>query len=210
MPDHTVQQGDCISSIAQQHGFFWQTLWDHPNNASLRAARQCPNVLMPGDVVHIPEREEKQEAGVTEKRHPFRKKGTPAKFRIQIMVNDVPRANERYTLEIDGQTFQGTTDADGRLNRSIPPDARSGRLVVGLPPNQDEFPLNLGSIDPVDQVTGTQQRLRNMGYYAGEIDGEMGPDIEAALRLFQQKRGLPVTGQLDGATRARLQEIHGS
>jgi hypothetical protein len=33
MPKHTVAEGECLSSIAHRYGFFWKTLWDHPENA---------------------------------------------------------------------------------------------------------------------------------------------------------------------------------
>lgn len=85
MPEHTVEQGECISSIADGYGFFWETVWQHSDNTDLRVKRGDPNVLMPGDVVAIPEKEEKQEDGATEKRHCFRRKGVPAKLILRIM-----------------------------------------------------------------------------------------------------------------------------
>ncbi len=36
--DHSVQSGDCLSSIAEDNGFFLETLWAHPNNAGLLRA----------------------------------------------------------------------------------------------------------------------------------------------------------------------------
>jgi peptidoglycan hydrolase-like protein with peptidoglycan-binding domain len=49
-----------------------------------------------------------------------------------------------------------------------------------------------------------QQRLRQQGAYAGEVDGIWGPDSQAALERFQQMHGLQVTGQLNQATVATL------
>jgi peptidoglycan hydrolase-like protein with peptidoglycan-binding domain len=53
-------------------------------------------------------------------------------------------------------------------------------------------------------VTLVQERLRQMGAYAGRADGVWGPDSQAALERFQQGRGLQVSGQLNQATAATL------
>ena len=43
-------------------------------------------------------------------------------------------------------------------------------------------------------VSTIQEELANQGFYLGPIDGRMGPQTEAAIRAYQQSRGLPVTG----------------
>lgn len=45
-----------------------------------------------------------------------------------------------------------------------------------------------------------QGMLKTLGYYPGAIDGAYGPLTEKAVRLFQQKYGLPVTGAVDAKT----------
>src|SRR5687767_2674498 len=145
--EYEVQQGECMNSISQAHGFFWKTLWNHPENAELKQARKDPDVLQPGDRVHIPEFTQREESCATEKLHKFRKKGTPAKLRMQILVGDKPRANEKYKLIIDGKEEKGTLDGDGKLEAWIPPGARDGKLLVG--DVADEYPLNFGHIDPI-------------------------------------------------------------
>jgi nucleoid-associated protein YgaU len=53
---HFVQQGECLSRIARRYGVReWRVVWDSPENEQLRAKRQNPNVLYPGDVVVIPD-----------------------------------------------------------------------------------------------------------------------------------------------------------
>jgi peptidoglycan hydrolase-like protein with peptidoglycan-binding domain len=53
-----------------------------------------------------------------------------------------------------------------------------------------------------------QQRLNNLGLFCGNEDGNPDDQTTAAIKTFQQKSGLPATGQVDGATRAKLAELH--
>ena len=55
MPTVTVNRGDSIPSLAHDNGHFWETLWNHGDNAALKALRKTPNILMPGDEVFVPE-----------------------------------------------------------------------------------------------------------------------------------------------------------
>jgi peptidoglycan hydrolase-like protein with peptidoglycan-binding domain len=59
-------------------------------------------------------------------------------------------------------------------------------------------------------VRAAQQALRQHGFDPGPIDGVMGPRTSAAIRDFQEKEKLTVTGQLDAETRSRLQASAGS
>lgn len=208
MPNYKVKQGDCVSSIARKYGMFWEKIWNHPKNANLKQIRKNPNVLYLGDEIFIPEKEERQESGATNKRHRFRKKGEPAKLRLRLLDDEEePRADKKYILEIDGNLFSGTTDSDGRLEHSIPPNAKKGRLIIEE--NQDEYLLDLGHIDPINEISGIQARLNNLGFYFGAIDGVMGPKIGAALKAFQKKYDLKESGQADEATRKKLLDVHG-
>jgi peptidoglycan hydrolase-like protein with peptidoglycan-binding domain len=45
-----------------------------------------------------------------------------------------------------------------------------------------------------------QERLQQLGFYSGPIDGLNGPDTGAATASFQRSRGMAVTGQLDPTT----------
>ena len=59
-----------------------------------------------------------------------------------------------------------------------------------------------GSGGPV--VTEIQTRLKNWGYYSGEVDGVYGSQTEKAVRWFQQKNGLSADGQVGDLTLAAL------
>ncbi len=98
MKDHSVEQGECLTSIAHQYGFFWQTLWNHPRNAELKQQRKSPNTLLPGDTVHIPDKRLKEEARETGSLHRFRVKGIPARLRLKLMWEGKPSANPKRVL----------------------------------------------------------------------------------------------------------------
>src|SRR4051794_8878890 len=100
---HTVQEGECTSSISFEHGFFWQTLWNHADNADLKASRESPFVLKPGDVVHIPELRQREVSAATGLRHTFRRKGVPAVLRMQLLEQKKPLAGLPYVLEYSGK-----------------------------------------------------------------------------------------------------------
>lgn len=185
-------------------GHYWKTIWNDSANSDLRTKRKDPNVLAAGDVVHIPEIVEKLESGATEKRHRFRRKGVPVKFRIQMLHLGKPRKFEDYRLEIDGQLKKGKTDGDGWIEVAIPPDAQQGRLIMA----DEEYQLDMGHLDPADSIKGAQQRLRNLGLYGGPIDGKESDLTTGALTLFQRELGLETSGKLDSATQDALRKAH--
>lgn len=47
----------------------------------------------------------------------------------------------------------------------------------------------------VDDVLWIQQRLLELGYYSGAVDGTVGAETRAAVTAYQQDQGLPGDGQ---------------
>jgi len=97
--EHTVQPGDCIASIAYEHGFFWQTLWDHPDNADLKNKRTSGFQLLPGDVVRIPDLRIEAVAKAPEAKHRFKLKGVPST--LIVVVRKFKEVDEEETGEAD-------------------------------------------------------------------------------------------------------------
>ena len=60
------------------------------------------------------------------------------------------------------------------------------------------------------QVSQIQQALNAQGYNVGAVDGQMGPKTKAALKQFQQAKGLQASGKLDQQTVAMLTTNTGS
>jgi N-acetylmuramoyl-L-alanine amidase len=261
--DYSVESGDCMSSIAFSHGFFWETLWNHSSNSDLKSKRKDPNILVAGDVVHIPDLTIKQEDCATEKRHEFKLKGVPAKLKLKVMrpkkqkdtkkdgggggtggsgpgglpsipgggsgadsgdasledpdyepqkLEEEPFANAPYILEVDGVVAdKGQTDGDGCVEIKIPPNAEKGILTVDKGKDDERIiPLDLGDMDPVDEVTGVRKRLSNLGYHCQPDGPEDASDLQAALGSFQQDNSLQVTGKVDDPSRNKLKDLHGS
>ena len=56
------------------------------------------------------------------------------------------------------------------------------------------------NLTPDQVVLNVQVALRDQGYYAGAVDGAMGPQTRAALAAFQSDNGLAVTSVVDQPT----------
>lgn len=208
--DHVVQEGECILSIAESSGFFWQTIWNDAGNSDLRASRSDPRVLLPGDRVSIPARRLGSASGQTETCHRFRRRGMPAKLRLRFLKAGQPRANQRCVVTVDGQIRELETDADGAVEFAVPATASRGTIEVGTGRERTLHALRLSTLHPHDSVRGVQQRLRNLGLLQGPADGVMGPGTRAALRAFQGAQDLNVSGEMDQPTCSKLKEVHGS
>ncbi|HVN07117.1 MAG TPA: peptidoglycan-binding protein [Bryobacteraceae bacterium] len=202
--NYTVSQGDCIYSIAAQYGFLWKTIWNHPQNAALQQQRQNPGLLLPGDTVFIPDKTPRIESKPTDQQHVFVKEADKFVLRLQLLDrNHNPRTGLSYVLSVDGNLTNGTTDGEGRIEVPISPGASQAQLTVQDQGESEKYQLNLGYVNPIDDSTGHQQRLTNLGLGSGLPQ-------KTALMMFQKKNGLPQTGEMDDATIACLNKIHGS
>ena len=204
---YKVKQGDHVSRIAKQFGFAdYRTIWDHPNNAKLKTLRQNPNVLAPGDDLFIPDKQLKTEARPTGASHRFKAPVQPLLLRVVFKTfDDQPVANTPCKLQLEGQTFQLTTDAAGKIEKEIPKNAEGGKLTIG----DQEFPVKVGHLDPVDLVSGFRARLNNLGYNAGESEDPDDPQLRSAIEEFQCDQHLGIDGICGTQTQKKLKESHG-
>jgi hypothetical protein len=127
-------------------------------------------------------------------------------------------SGKKFHLMSEGLRFEGATDGDGFVKQDIPKDARQVvvRLWLDQYPEgrQRQYTLNLGTLPPTSDVVGAKQRLKNLGYFEGDLDANTDDDFKLAVSDFQDdhkdSHGLDVNGSLDGATSGALEEIHGS
>ncbi len=90
-------------------------------------------------------------------------------------------------------------------NTTPTPEPEAGNIMqVTLDPNEPtaEPVLRVGSTG--DEVTELQTRLKELGYYSGDVDGQYGNGTKEAVRLFQQQNGLDADGLFGGDTRSAL------
>ena len=213
--NHTIRQGETLTLIASRNGFRdWRTIYNDPANVAFRAMRPDPDVLFPGDVIVIPDKEQKVEAAQTGARTTFTVGAM--KLFLRVVLKDSrgnPLGNRRYTLLVDGRPMgpvAARTKPDGLIEQEIPFGAKTARVRI----TNCVWNLDLAHLNPMDHapdggVTGAQARLNNLGYDAGSIDGILGPKTAAALRKFQHDQGFQqVSGQLDSATRTALLTKH--
>lgn len=205
--NYKVQQGDCVSSIAFEKGFFVDTIWNHSDNKELKESRKDPNVLMPGDIVHIPDKRLRELSKPTNEVHKFRVKNTPKPLRLQLKYLETPLRDIDYKLNIDGIEKTGKTDSEGWLMEWIFPDAKLARIVLqgGV-----EFDLKLGYQDPVDEISGLQKRLSALGYYTEKTSGEFDENTRNSVRAFQFAQDIEVTGEADERTKQLLKKLVGN
>jgi Putative peptidoglycan binding domain len=89
--------------------------------------------------------------------------------------------------------------------RLIPKDAHPRGPEGARPSGSETFEATPSQAMPRESlVRDAQIALRDAGYEPGRIDGVMGPKTQAAIREFQQSRGLSQTGTLDATTQRQL------
>lgn len=84
---------------------------------------------------------------------------------------------------------------------------RRHRLIVPIPlPPPGPPPIRIVHHRSHSDSTAAQvqRKLKNLGYYNGSVDGEIGAKSRAAIRTYQEENRLEITGQIDKALLASL------
>jgi peptidoglycan hydrolase-like protein with peptidoglycan-binding domain len=83
--------------------------------------------------------------------------------------------------------------------------AAAGEFTANHP--EEAYPDPKGQPSP-DAYSGfvskVQEKLRELGFDAGPVNGDFGAKTQAALAQFQLSRTIPASGQLDDITLAEL------
>jgi putative peptidoglycan binding protein len=226
---YAVRQGDYLAKIAHDHGFNkWQTIYEHPDNQAFRQKRPDPNVIYPGDQLFIPDKKPSYASAGSDQKRTFkrRRSATPVRLVLKNGINNDPVVILKYELATKQETFTRLR-GQSRSPTFDPKNLERGMVVEKLahpeteatlklwlrdekaPDPEFEYTLKLGDLDPVEEITGVQARLNNLGFHCGAIDGNCGPKTQAALKAFQGRYGLTVDCQPNKETQAKLKELYG-
>jgi hypothetical protein len=207
---YVVQQGDHGERLALRAGAPPDDVWNHPKNAELKRKRKRMDVLLPGDIIHLPARQAPGLKVTKETKNRFKATIGRKKTQVRLVgLDGQALANEPY--EIRGLPMHagddppsGRSDGDGVVEVDVPTTAIEFELY--LPNLKHSLFMLVGGMDPSDERSGTLRRLENLGYIAvrGNVSDAL---LEAALRAFQEDHDLEVTGQDDDATRGKLGEV---
>src|SRR5262245_53829369 len=206
MPFHEVKPGETLLGLAAANGLeSWRDILDRPENAELKKKRTDPGILKAGDQVFIPNKEMGHEPAAVDAKHTF--KIGPPKAWLRLTVKDAdgqPHAGKKYELSAAGKTVSGNLPAGGLIKQAVPIDTTEGTLTVWVGNNSQGWSLEIGHMDPIDELSGVQARLNNLGFDCGEPDGVEDEDTQNAIRAFQVRLGLEATGAVDDALRQKI------
>jgi hypothetical protein len=211
---HAAEPGDSFSSLALEHGFFWETLWNHPDNAALREKRAHPHVLRFGDQVAIPPIRKQQDPCETDKRHRFRRRGVPSRIHFRFVdAEDKALAGKRYHLKVGERNYEGTTNGAGAVIHYVDADQTEGSLTIWPEekyyPEKVHFTVHVSQMQPLKSTPGLKTRLNHLGFYCGAEDDEDTQGLREAVQAFQAQEKIEPTGELTPETIQRLAERYG-
>ncbi len=111
-------------------------------------------------------------------------------------VKGVKGFQEKRKLDQTGAVDKTTWTTLTSMTRKPTDDEMHNRLVPG--------PAILAQGDTGDRVRGLQARLKQIGWFSGSVTGSYGSLTVSAVKGFQDKRAIPVTGEVDQRTWDRL------
>ncbi|HRI65215.1 MAG TPA: peptidoglycan-binding domain-containing protein [Polyangium sp.] len=207
MKPYLVKQGDHLAKIAFCLGIDPEETWNHPLNAELRAQRE-PNVLAPGDILHVPISHRQGLPFTQGATNRYQGAIPRAPLRIVFQAAGKAIADEPFEVRGLGWPLAGATDGSGILCIEVPVhvheiDIHFTRLDV-------VFPVLIGDMDPVEELSGIRKRLEQLGYYRGFESIEADVRNRLAIESFQRRSGIEPTGKIDEATKKALVDVYGS
>lgn len=215
MRPYVIRQGDYLTKLAHMIGFNADATWNDEANRTFRERRPDPDILAPGDVLHVPaEPTATPHVLMPDSENEFKARLPKVKVSIVFRHEGAPLEDAPYVLEGLAKRVLGRSDRVGVVTFEVPVHVREVRVTFYE--KQLAFPVRVGDLDPIDETSGVQQRLMHLGFDGwalGEAAGLQRPLPEdgdtSAIRAFQRTNALEETGEMDEMTRATLKKAHG-
>ena len=103
------------------------------------------------------------------------------------------------TTPSTGDTLATPEPAQTVATETIPPSAAPQSAVEKPAPQ-------VASQDKDSRNKDIQTALKNAGFYAGSVDGKLGPKTKKAIEEFQKSKGLKADGKVGPKTWAELEK----
>jgi hypothetical protein len=214
MKPYVIKQGDYLKKLAHMLSFDADKVWNDSKNSDLKEKRKDPAILLPGDILYVPDEPKKRCKFKKESENKYQAKIPKVEVKVQLSDDGEPLKDEPYIVEGIGNQEEQKTDGDGFITVIASVHAREVQVV--LPERHTSFNVRIGGIDPMDTPSGLRMRLANLGYYGSTVAGSephqtsSEEQIKSALISFQLDQGLKATGEMDDDTKQALKKSHGS
>ena len=204
---YTAEPSDTLSSVAERYGFLhFATIWDHAGNASLRAVRNDPHVLLQGDGIVVPPKNPPTRSIQTGAERTYIVFTQALRLKLQAVdATGSPVSIDESSVHVDGAEVAATV-AGGSVDLGVPRDAKEVTFQVS-PDDGDACSVTVGALPPLREAGGAEARLENLGYgLFGEeayveddaedaaVDPDVGERFALAIELLQEAAGQPPTG----------------
>lgn len=227
---HVVVDGDRMSKIAHDNGFADYHALYMAQPEAFRKKRPNPEILMPGDEIVLPDKIEEKLAATDRKAQKYEEDTKLPEVRVTLVAAGHAVANKTFTVIVDpppagsgkAATPLGTvkSDANGAVKFHVDPAASKVILVCQETPFT--IALRLGSLRPVTEAGGVEQRLDNLGYRAPIAPPAAPAGSEAEKKAkeaherrigktaarFQEDKKKPADGKIDADLRELLVKAH--
>jgi len=212
---YVIKQGDYLIKLAHILSFDADEVWGSARNAELRKKRPNHNVLVPGDVLFIPDVEEPKKNRFSAKSSNDYVAFVPrTKVKVAMNMAGKPMKDETYVVRGIGEDEkERTTDGQGNIKFEASVHVRD--VEVHFPERKLTRTVAIGGLDPIEEPSGLKMRLTHLGFYTAQPPAASREPrdenrLEAAVAAFQSANALPSTGKLDDATKAAVLAAHGS
>jgi hypothetical protein len=171
MEPYVIRKGDFLLKLAYTFDFDANTVWNDATNAGLRQIRSDPNILLPGDVLYIPDQVDKEPAFkslVTGGTNTFTS-DVPTMTLTHQFAGDDPTtyASKAYTVEELDDLTGLQTNENGVATFPVPLTLETATIT--FTDTEESFVLAVGEMDPINTISGVFKRLQNLGYIDEDV-----------------------------------------